>query len=278
MPFVFCSMLLRVASLVLIPPCCPVTAQIFLVHWGQVPLLQTAHPSQLHSHCCHHCHQPPAGGNGTLMVTASIYWGSGFFSQGSGIFSFVREPINLLPRACPFSSLLPFSCLTSEPFPAFPRCSRDKKTQLCYKPYYSSITKYASIYLAASTAHRRVLQLSHIFSLSNIKFVQVPYTKNPPGNRCKVWSTRQGTVHAPPRDKASCILLKSEECKNKLLLKCKGELGVSSQPSMNLSCAFCPGFLVLPVTYWEAPFSAKSSGNTTTEYCLAICLRDTVRC
>lgn len=154
------------------------------------------------------------------------------------------------------------------PSPAWPwnppHYSRDKKIQLFYKRYYSFITKYANIYLAASIAHRRVLQLSHIFSLSNIKFVQVPYTKNPPGNWYKVWSNRQGTVHATPRDKASCILLKSEEWKNKLLLKCKGELGVSSQPSMNISCACCPGFLLLPVTCWEAPFSAKSSGPLVT--------------
>lgn len=151
------------------------------VHWGQVSLFSKDHtPTQLHSHCCHHCHQPPTGGNGTLMVTASIYWGSWFFSQGSGIFFFVSEPINLFPSACPFSSLLPFSCLLLEtPFPLFPHCLRDKKTQLCYKTYFSFMTKYANIYLAAGIAHRRVLQLCHIFSLSNLKFIQVPYTKKP---------------------------------------------------------------------------------------------------
>lgn len=150
-----------------------------LVHWGQVSLLSKPHtPTRLHRHCCHHFHQPPTG-NGTLMVTTSIYWGSWFSSQGSGIFFFVREPINLFPSACPFS-LLPFSCMILEtPFPLFPCCSHDKKTQLCYKTYYSFIIKYANIYLAASIAHRRVLQLSHIFSLSNIKFVQVPYTIKP---------------------------------------------------------------------------------------------------
>lgn len=132
--------------------------------------------------------------------------------------------------------------------------------------YCSFIPQYANIYLVASIAHRRVLQLSHKFSLSNIKFVQVPYTEEKTGNRYKVWSIKQGMAHATSRDKnPSCILLKSEECKIKLLLlHFKGKLGASSEPSVPMSCTFCSGFLILSVTYWEAALSAKSSGPSVT--------------